>query len=228
MSGNDHPCITRSARFGIHVGRIVACVRLRPHAALLRPAARRHTWAAGVGPCMGSVLGSFTPVRHRSPASTPIGLRSSRTVADAGERGPTLLESVLGATLRSSNLLSSATSDQAICQTGHAFGFGLQGCVVSFCSLVHSTHIGIKRPKMQAHALVAVAVVAVTMGEDLPSDSAGSSLPIRNSYPMDSVRESRCTESAIMCRRLQPASGFPSVRRRPRHFVASSCGGAPP
>src|SRR5215469_2783584 len=56
-----------------------------------------------------SVCVSFTPVRHRSPAVTGSCLRSSATVADTGERRSALLESVLGATLASSNLASSAT-----------------------------------------------------------------------------------------------------------------------
>jgi hypothetical protein len=50
------------------------------------------------GQCVVSVLVSFTPVRRRSPVVTGSGLRSSRTVADAGERRSALLESVLGAT----------------------------------------------------------------------------------------------------------------------------------
>jgi len=37
-----------------------------------------------------------------------------------------------GQPLASSNLASSATSDQAIHQAGHVFGLGLPGCVVSF------------------------------------------------------------------------------------------------
>jgi len=56
-----------------------------------------------------SVLVSFAPIRSRSPASTLGHHGWSRTAADRRERGPALLESVLGATLRSSNLLSSAT-----------------------------------------------------------------------------------------------------------------------
>jgi hypothetical protein len=78
---------------------------------------------------------------HRcSPGSC---LRSSRTAADAGERRPTLLESVLGQPLRSSNLLSSATPDQPIHPAGHGH---VRLCSL-ICSLIHSTHIGIKCPK---------------------------------------------------------------------------------
>jgi len=55
----------------IHVGRIVAYVRLRP---LMRRYSvqrlGRHTWAAGPG--LGSVLGSFIHVRGRSPVVTRI------------------------------------------------------------------------------------------------------------------------------------------------------------
>ena len=61
-----------SARFGIHVGRIIAFVRLRPGMQRSVQRLGRHTWAAGLGPGAGSVLGSFTPVRHRSPVVTRI------------------------------------------------------------------------------------------------------------------------------------------------------------
>jgi hypothetical protein len=64
----------RSARFGIHVGRIVAYVRLRPRMQRRYSVQRlgRHTWAAGLGPGLGSVLVSFIPVRRRSPVATRI------------------------------------------------------------------------------------------------------------------------------------------------------------
>ena len=52
-----------------------------------------------------------------------------RTPVNAGQH---CWKACWGQPLRSSNLLSSATSDQAIHQAGHAFGLGLQGCVVSF------------------------------------------------------------------------------------------------
>src|SRR5215470_6311353 len=58
----------------------------------------RRTWAAGLGLGVGSVLGSFLHVRGRSPVVTRSCSRGSRTVADAGERHATVLESVLGAT----------------------------------------------------------------------------------------------------------------------------------
>jgi hypothetical protein len=48
-----------------------------------------------------------------------------------------------GQPLRSSNLLSSATSDQAIHQAGH----GPVRMRSLICSLIHSTYIGIKPPK---------------------------------------------------------------------------------
>src|SRR5262245_49269021 len=62
--------------------------------------------SAAVLPCGGppwplvSVSVSFTPVRHRSPVVALIVFAQARTVADAGERWPALLESVLGATPR--------------------------------------------------------------------------------------------------------------------------------
>ena len=62
----------------------------------------------GAGQPLVSVLVSFTPVRRRSAASTPVMSGQVRTVADLGERWSALLESVLGATLTSSNLASSA------------------------------------------------------------------------------------------------------------------------
>ena len=43
----------------------------------------RHTWGAGFGPGLGSVLGSFTPVRHRSPMFTQIVFAQ---LADGGGR----------------------------------------------------------------------------------------------------------------------------------------------
>ena len=53
----------------------------------------------------------------------------SRPAANAGMH---TWKACWGQPLASSNLASSATSDQAIHQAGHAFGLGLQGCVVSF------------------------------------------------------------------------------------------------
>jgi hypothetical protein len=68
-------------------------------------------------------------------------------VTDAGERWPTLLESVLGATFRSSNLLSSAISDQAIHKPRPCVRPRHARLRSLICSLIHSTHIGIKLPK---------------------------------------------------------------------------------
>jgi hypothetical protein len=89
-----------------------------------------------------------------------------------------------GQPLASSNLASSATSDQAIHKTRSCVRPGL----ARLRSLIHSTHIGIKRPKMQVHASERyrgcgrplgvpalsdqLAAVAVMMGERLGSDDA--------------------------------------------------------
>jgi hypothetical protein len=54
--------------------------------------------------------------------------------------------------LASSNLASSATSDQAIHKPRSCDRPGLARLRSLNCSLIHSTHIGIKRPKVQAHA----------------------------------------------------------------------------
>jgi hypothetical protein len=98
-----------------------------------------------------------------------------------------------GQPLRSSNLLSSATSDQAI---HHAIMSTVRpGKLRSLiCSLIHSTHIDIKRPKVQAYASECYrgcgrplgvsalsdqfAARAVTMGERLGSDDARRSTQI--------------------------------------------------
>jgi hypothetical protein len=128
-----------------------------------------------------------------------------------------------GQPLRSSNLLSSATSDQAIHQAGHAFGLGPQGCVVSF--LV--SFIYVYRYKslktaftvislVQAHAsgcccgcgrsldIPALsgqfAAVAVTMGEHLRSDSAGCSTQIA---------DSALKECQVQASRTAPISAIP-------------------
>jgi hypothetical protein len=68
-----------------------------------------------------------------------------RTPVNAGQH---CWKACWGQPLASSNLLSSATSDQAIHQAGHG-PLRLRSLI---CSLIHSTHIGIKRPKTQAHA----------------------------------------------------------------------------
>jgi hypothetical protein len=95
------PYITRSAQLGI------ACKTnrcLRPvttmHAAPLRPTTRPHTWAAVTTRAWAQFWSHSSPsgtVHRRSAGSCS---RRPRTVADAGERWPALLESVLGATPR--------------------------------------------------------------------------------------------------------------------------------
>jgi hypothetical protein len=88
---------------------------------------------------------------------------------------------------------------------------------LSFC-LIHSTHIGIKRPKVQAHASEChrgcgrplgvsalsdqLAAVAVTMGERLGSEDAGcSTLPIIRSWRCAVGRCGRRTEPPVLRRR---------------------------
>jgi hypothetical protein len=56
-----------------------------------------------------------------------------------------------GQPLASSNLASSAVSDQAIHKLRSYVRPGLTRLRSLICSLIHSTHTGIKRPKMQAH-----------------------------------------------------------------------------
>src|SRR5215470_18958638 len=81
---------------------------------LTRPGGSRGTGSPGRRPARGAVSvwaqfrahsSTYGAVHRWSPGSCS---RGSRTVADAGERRATLLESVLGQPLRSSNLLSSA------------------------------------------------------------------------------------------------------------------------
>jgi hypothetical protein len=99
--------------------------------------------------------------------------------------------------LASSNLASSATSDQAIHKPRSCVRPGLARLHSLICSLIYSTHIGIKRPKVQAHASECyrgcgrplgvpalsdqLAAVAVTMGERLGSDGARCSTQIAES-----------------------------------------------
>jgi hypothetical protein len=90
----------RSARFGIHVRRIVAYVRLRlrmQRYSVQRLA--RHTRGSRPWPQAWAQFWAhssmYGAVHRWSPGSCS---RGSRTVADAGERWSTLLESVLGAT----------------------------------------------------------------------------------------------------------------------------------
>ena len=99
-----------------------------------------------------------------------------------------------GQPLRSSNLLSSAASDQAIHEPRSCVRLGLVRLRSLICSLIHSTHMCIKRPKVQAHASECyrgcdrpwgvsalsdqLAAVAATMGERLGSDDAWCSTQI--------------------------------------------------
>jgi hypothetical protein len=88
----------------------------------MRPVHRLSSWPA-------RRPGALSQFLSHSPASGGVHqcslgscLCSSRTVADAGERGPALLESVLGQPLGSSNLPSSATltCDDALGSWSHA------------------------------------------------------------------------------------------------------------
>src|SRR5215471_4815007 len=99
-----------------------------------------------------------------------------------------------GQPLASSNLASSATSDQAIHKPRSCVRLGLARLRSLVCSLIHSAHIGIKRPKVQAHASECyrgcgrplgvsalsdqLAGGAVTIGERLDSDDARCSTQI--------------------------------------------------
>jgi hypothetical protein len=95
-----------------------------------------------------------------------------------------------GQPLASSNLASSATSDQAIHKPRSCVRPGPARLRSLICSLIYSTHISIKRPMKQAHASECyrgcgrpldvpalsdqLAAVAVTMGERLGGDDAGA------------------------------------------------------
>jgi hypothetical protein len=124
----------RSAQFGI------ACRRnrcLRPvtttHAALLRPATRPPRLGSRPRPGPGLSFGLIHPCPEPFTDVHPdrvCAVREQwRPPVNAGQH---CWKACWGQPLRSSNLLSSATSDQAIHNPGHAFGLGLQGCVVSF------------------------------------------------------------------------------------------------
>ena len=110
-----------------------------------------------------------------------------------------------GQPLASSNRASSATSDQAIHKPRSCVRPGLARLRSLIRSLIHSTHIGIKRPRVQAHASECyrgcgcplgvsalsdqLAAGAVTMGERLGSDVAWCSTQIGSEYalPVDGV-----------------------------------------
>src|SRR5262249_17159317 len=99
--------------------------------------------------------------------------------------------------LAGSNPASSATSDQAIHKPRSCVRPGLARLRSLICSLIHSTHTGIKCPKAQPHASECyrgcgrplgvsalsdqLAAGAVTMGERLSSDDAGCSTQIADS-----------------------------------------------
>jgi hypothetical protein len=123
-------------------------------------------------------------------------------------------------TLASSNLASSATPDQAIHKPRSCVRFGLVRLRSLICRLIHSTHIGIKRPKVQVHASECyrgcwrplsvpalsdqVAAVAVTMGERLGSDDAE-----RSAHPcrMWTARCAIHTDSCAQIVRIWAQSG---------------------
>jgi hypothetical protein len=112
-----------------------------------------------------------------------------------------------GQPLRSSNLLSSATSDQAIHKPRPCVRSGLARLRSLICSLIHSTYIGIKHPKVQAHASEyyrgcsrplgvpapsdQFAAGAVTMGERLGSDDATRSTQITDYSLMVQLAKAR-------------------------------------
>src|SRR5215471_15409086 len=73
-----------------------------------------------------------------------------RTLVNAGQH---CWKACWGQPLRSSNLLSSATSDQPIHQGGHG-PVRLRSLI---CSPIHSTHIGIKHPKRAGRTLLVAA-----------------------------------------------------------------------
>ena len=102
--------IKRSARVGIHVGRIVAYVRLRPHAALLHPATRPPHLDSRPWHGPGLSFGLIHPRTGTFTSGHPDYVRAARG------RWRTPVNSVQhcwkacwGQPLRSSNLLSSAT-----------------------------------------------------------------------------------------------------------------------
>ena len=111
----------------------------RMRSALLA-AACRSGWSQ-----MWSHSPEFAGVRQDPSVTVSAGRGRWRTPVNAGQH---CWKACWGQPLASSNLASSATSDQAIHQAGHG-PVRLRSLI---CSLIHSTHIGVKRPKMQAHA----------------------------------------------------------------------------
>ena len=113
--------------------------------------------------CSSTAVVSVLVSIHRRPApftgGHPDRVRAGhgrwRTPVNAGQH---CWKACWGRPLRSSNLLSSATSDQAIHHPGHAFGLAFVRLVVSFAVSLILTHIGIKRPKGRRPLLSAIAV----------------------------------------------------------------------
>ena len=116
-------------------------------------------YAARPGPRYETNSGICIPTSRRASASRrrrpsepdAHGYLRPRTVVDCRGAGAHAWQACWGQPLRSSNLLSSATSDQAIHQAGHAFGPARKPRSL-ICSLIHSSHIGTKCPEVQAHA----------------------------------------------------------------------------
>ncbi len=143
--------------------------------------------------CLSSCLIHRRPAPFISghPGRIRAGRARWRTVVNAGAH---CWKACWVQALASSNLASSATFDQAIHKPRSCVRPGLARLHSLICSLIYSTHIGIKRPKVQAHASECyrgcgrplgvpalsdqLAAVAVTMGEHLGSDDAGCSTQI--------------------------------------------------
>ena len=143
--------------------------------------------------CLSSCLIHRRPAPFISghPGRIRAGRARWRTVVNAGAH---CWKACWVQALASSNLASSATSDQAIHKPRSCVRPGLARLHSLICSLIYSTHIGIKRPKVQAHASECyrgcgrplgvpalsdqLAAVAVTMGERLGSDGARCSTQI--------------------------------------------------
>jgi hypothetical protein len=149
----------RSARFGI-----ICCTshcnglrRLRPRDQA-RPRLGRHgSSSAGLASVLVSIhprLASFTNV-HADRVCAVRG--RGRTPVNTGQH---CWKACWGQPLASSNFASSATSDQAIHNPMPCVRLGLARLRSLMCSLIHSTHIGIKRPKGRRALLSATAVVA--------------------------------------------------------------------
>jgi hypothetical protein len=172
----------------------------------LLAAGRRSGWSQ-----MWSHSPGFAGVRQDPSVTVSPGHGRWRTPVNAGQH---CWKACWGQPLRSSNLLSSATSDQAIHQAGHAFGLGPQGCVVSF-AVSFSYAYRYKTPKDYLYGHIAsagarlwvllrlwpltghpgsertsFAAVAVTMGEHLRSNSAGRLTQIAEYARMGVTRRS--------------------------------------